>query len=258
MEQRFIICGFLFPTDKNPPEAVYPGSDPFHHPASSAVTTGAFGDLFLPTRFDVRPIAAASSFVADDGRIKPLVAALMLRMPSGRTRAANWNAIERGMKKFLVMHICAANGDAQRHAPAIGQHRSLDSQFAPIRGIFAGFFPRPREPWSLIRPDFATAIECHAAHRTCVDNTSITDGRRADAPIAGNNCARRCRNQIPLERLSIGSPCEGRKKCRRLCSVDRSAVVRPCGNVGILAGTSPCGPISRRVYANWELFVRRT
>ena len=96
-------------------------------------------------------------------RVESLVAAQMLRAAGGRAGAANRNAVERRVKELLVMRIGAGNRQAQRHAAAIGQHRPLDAQLAPIRRVWAGFFPRPREPWWSSRRDFATSIGCRAA-----------------------------------------------------------------------------------------------
>jgi hypothetical protein len=68
MEQSFVIYRFLFPTDENPPEAIYPGGDTFDHPASSAAASGAFGGLFFPARLDVRPVAASAASVSGGQR----------------------------------------------------------------------------------------------------------------------------------------------------------------------------------------------
>ena len=131
-----------------------------------------FGDLFVAARLDVWRVAPSAGFAADNVRIESLVAAKMLRATRSRTGTPNRNAVERGAEEFLIVAICAVNRHAQRHTATVGQHRSLDTQLAPIRRVCPGFFPRPREPWWSSRRDFATSIGCRAAGRSAATNTS--------------------------------------------------------------------------------------
>jgi len=147
MEHRHVVHRLLLPADKQPPKAVYPRGDALHNPTAGAATTGSFGGLLIPARFDMRSVATAAGFAADGRRIKPFVATQMLWAARGRSGTAEWKAVERRAEEPLIMHIGAVDRHAQRHAAAVGQHRSLDAQLATVRRVSPGFFPRPREPW---------------------------------------------------------------------------------------------------------------
>ena len=107
----------------------------------------------------------------------------MLRPPRGGARAANSQVVQRGVKEPLVMRIGAGNRHAQRHAAAIGQHRPFHAQLAPIRRVWTGFFPRPREPWWSSHPDIATSIGFLAGRHTAAADTSRACGIDGVAPI---------------------------------------------------------------------------
>jgi hypothetical protein len=154
------------------------------------------------------------------------------------------------------MRICAGNCHAQGHAPAIGQHRSLHAQFASIRRVFPGFFPRPREPWLSIRPDFATSTECLGDGRNAASNTSTTGGTRLVVPIPGSSDAMNCRSRIPAARLSIDNLYAKRRRRRRRLAANPIEVARPREICDILVKTFPSGPTGRREYANSDTFVR--
>ena len=226
MEQGFVVRRLLLPADQDPPEAVHPRGDAFDHPAPGTPAAGSLGSLFLAARLDMGPVAASAGFAAESGGIIALVAAQMLRTTRGGAGTANRKTVQRGMKQLLVMHIGAGDGQAQRHAPTIGQHRTLDPQLAPIGGILPGFFPRPRVPWCSIRQDSATAIGCPAGHRTVGAGTSKVCGTDGVAPTPGSSGARNCRSRIPSAMLSIGNPCVRRRRCRWQPFADPASAVR--------------------------------
>jgi hypothetical protein len=155
------------------------------------------------------------------------------------------------------MRISTGNRHTQRHAATIGQHRSLDSQFAPICRISAGFFPRPRAPWWSNRRDFATSIECPEGHHTVATDTSKACGTHGVAPTLGSSGATNCRSQTLPEPPSIGSQFAGRKKYRRRPSVDRAVADLPTAIRSSAAGRAPCEPRDHREYANSHTFVQR-
>jgi len=140
MDQSFIVYCFFLPTDENPPKTIHPGGDALYHPAASAAASDAFGDLFFATGFDVRNVTASAGFAVDDRGIVSLIAAEMLRTTRCGVGTTDGKTAKRGVKKFLIMHISAGDRNAQRYAPAIGQHRAFDTQLASIRRVFPGFF----------------------------------------------------------------------------------------------------------------------
>ena len=162
MEESLVVIRFLLPSNKNSPKAIHPGVEPLNDPASGAAAMQTLRGLFVATRLDVWRVASSAGFTADDVRVEPLVAAKMLRAARSWARTTKRNAVERREEKFLIVAICAVNRQAQRHATTVGQHRSLDARLAPIRRVWPGFFPRPREPWWSRRPGFATSIGCRA------------------------------------------------------------------------------------------------
>ncbi len=81
-------------------------------------------------------------------------------------RTRNRNIIERGDQKSLVMHIGAVHRHADRHAPTVDQHRTLDAEFATIGRVFPGFFPHPAATYSSPRPNSATPSRSLADRRT--------------------------------------------------------------------------------------------
>jgi hypothetical protein len=257
MEQGFVVDRFLLPADQNPPEAIHPRGDAFDHPASSATALGAFRGLLFAARLDMGRIAATAGFCTNDCRIESFIAAQMLPAARSRTRTTDRNAVQRRAEKSLIMYIGTVDCQPQGHAAAIGQHRALDPQFAPIRGIGAGFFPRPREPWLSSRPDFATSTGCPAGHRTAVAGTSKARGTRRVAPIPGNSGATNCLSQTRGGPLSIGRRCAGRRKCRRQPCANPVAAGLPAGTRDTWARTAPCEPRAHWEYANSDTFVQR-
>ena len=258
MEQRFIVDGFLFPADEDAPKAIHPGMESFDDPTSCATAMKTLGGLLVTTGLDVRCIATSPGFATNDVRIKALVAAEMLRAAGSGARAVNRKAVERGVKEFLVVSIRAVNSQAQGNAAAIGQHRPLDAQFAPIRRIWTGFFPRPREPWCRSHPDFATSIGCREGGRNVGDNTSRVGGTRRGPPTPESSDEAYCRKRTPSERPSTGSRCGARNRCRSQFAADRHAGDRPWEICGTWAEKFPCVPTNHREYANSDNFVRRT
>jgi hypothetical protein len=155
------------------------------------------------------------------------------------------------------MRIGAGDGQADGHSSAIRQHRALDAQFASIRRVFPGFFPRPREPWWSSRRDFATSTGCPAGHRNVVTGTSTVYGRRGVAPTLGSSGATNCRNRTPWEPPSIGNLFARHRKCRRPLAAVPTAVCLPSETCDTWARTVPCEPKGRRGYANSDTIPRR-
>lgn len=240
MQQGFVVHRLFLPADQNPSEAIHPRGNALDYPPPSAAASGSFCGLLLATRLDVRPVAPSAGFAAKNCSIISLVATQMLRPTCGGARSPNRKIVQRGMKESLVMRIGAGNRHAQRHTAAIGQHRSLDTRFAPIRRVSAGFFPRPREPWWSSRRDFATSIGCREGRHIVATDTSRACGTRGVAPTPGSSGATNCRNRTRWEPLSIGSRFAGHRRCRRRLSATPTVAGLPAGRCGSAAGTTPC------------------
>lgn len=258
MEESLVIVRLLFPTNENSPKTIHPGVKSLDDPAACATPVEAFGSLLVTTGLDVWRVAATVRFASDNVCVKSLIAAEMLPATGSRTRTAKRNAVERSVKEFLIVSVRAVNRQAQRHTAAVGQHRAFDARLAPIRRVWPGFFPRPREPWWSRRPDFATSIGCRGACYIVAGNISTIDGTSRGAPILGSSDATCCPKKIPSVRPSTDSRCEECKRCRRQLSANLLAGDRLGEMYGIWAKTIPCVPIDRREYANSDRFVRWT
>jgi hypothetical protein len=256
MEHRLVVDRLFLPADQDPPKAVHPRGDTLNHPAPSPTTAGPFGNLFLSTRLDVQSVKATAGFPPKNSGIIPLVTAQMLRMTRCGTGAMDSQMAQRRMKEFLVMHIGAGYGDAQGHAPTIGQHRTFDAQLAPIRGISPGFFPRPRVPWWWIRRDFAMPTGCPGVHRTVATNTSKACGTHGVASTPESSRARYCQVRTLAARLSIGSRFARYRKCHWRSFADRPVAVPQDEICDTWVRKVPCVPRGHLVYANSDTSVR--
>jgi hypothetical protein len=153
------------------------------------------------------------------------------------------------------MHIGPSNGDPQGHASPIGQHRSLDPQFAAIGRVFPGFFPRPEAPYSSTRPGFATSIGCHAIDRSVAGGISTACGTGAAGQTPESSGARNFPNRTPQAPLSIGSLYAIRKRCRPLPSAAQVAADLRDATYGTSAKRTPSAATSRQGFSNLDSFA---
>src|SRR5690606_16815839 len=114
-----------------------------------------------------------------------------------RLRTTHGNTCERFLNQLLVMHIGAADSNADRHTRPFGQHRPLDTQLAPVGRVVPSFFPRPAATWSSPRPDFATATGCQSTRRILSRPYAIVSRTRHLRPTPESNCEWRCLHQAP-------------------------------------------------------------
>ena len=147
MQQGFIVGGFLFPPHEDAAVAIEPRRDALDNPTPGALALHLLFGLFFAPRPDVRHVATAADPLTDRLTVVAFVEA---QMPSATRSlgAANRNAVERLVEKFLVVSIGPAHRQTDRYAAAVGENRPLNAQLTAIGRVFAGFFPRPAAPWS--------------------------------------------------------------------------------------------------------------
>ena len=213
MQQSLIVPSFLFPPHEDAAVAVKPRSNAFDNPATSALAAHSLFGPFLSARSDVRHIAAAAKSLADRVAVVALVEAQML--PTARSRGARQReTIECLPQKFLIVGVGAADRQADRHAAAVGKNRPLDPQLTAIRGVFAGFFPRPGALWSSSHRRFANSSQCRVFGRSVAAFAATPCQTYPVRSSLESNDAPCCRCHTRAEALSTGSQCEGRKRFR--------------------------------------------
>ena len=131
-----------FITNLQPTKQIVPSVCPFDYPTSSLETRILLSfSLFLATRLGVRDISAAFGRPTQLRIVVALITTEMLsRLLLGR-RSSNHNRIQRGAELFHVVPVSARERDCQRDAIGIREEMSLDTQFAPIRGVFSDLVP---------------------------------------------------------------------------------------------------------------------
>src|SRR3989442_10215752 len=115
-----------------------PRQSTFYDPTIDAETATMFGIPFSQQRSNA---ALPQGRTMSCGSVCP-VSQQPLRPASRMTWLAGnrGNCIDRGQQLRDIVPVGGAQRARQRDASAIGDHMVLASQFAPIRGIWAGFF----------------------------------------------------------------------------------------------------------------------
>jgi hypothetical protein len=255
MKHRQEVYRLLFPADKKASEAIDPRRDPLDHPTAGAAAACSFLRLLFAARLDMRSIATPLGAAADRLCVEALIATEMLPFARSGSRAANRNAIQRGVEELLIMHIGPSDGYAQRDAAPVGQHRPLHPQFAAVCRVFPGFFPRPEGPWLSTRPGFATSIGCHAVDRSVAAGTSTACETGDAGRTPESTGARNCPNRTPQAPLSIGNLYAICKRCRSSPSAAQAAGDLPDATCGTSAKRVPYAATSRQGFSNLDSFA---
>src|SRR6185312_8907071 len=228
MQEAQVVRDFLFPADQQAPGAVEPGVGAFDFPAASrAAAAFRLRGLICFARH-VRRIASRLSLAIDGFAGVPLVETEMLRLLGSGLGTFNWDGIQRLGNQFLVRHIGAVDGDAERHATAIDQRRTFDAQFAAIGRVFPGFFPHPAAIWLSPRPGSATSSRSLSDRRIRSGRVPIIAGMHLVSPTLGNRRESRCRSRTARASPSTGSPWTTHTGYRPRRFASAIAGVRPC------------------------------
>src|SRR5688572_16353656 len=214
MDEAQVILDFLFPPYQQAACAVRPGVCRLDDPSAGALALSSSALLFVATA-NVRPVAAAPR---DRQRGFPkvsLVEAQMLQVMTARARPLQRNRTQRRLKKFLVVGVGPGDGNSQRDAAAVGEHRTLHAELTAIGRVFAGFFPRPAATSSSPRLQLASAKRFHNSRRTGVSTTSRIAAKCPTAPTPESTDARCWRRRTVVAELSTGSQFAANNKCRR-------------------------------------------
>jgi hypothetical protein len=258
MQEGEIVGSFLFPADQQPPCAVGPGVGSLDDPSSGFGAAPRAGRSGLSLFRNVGHIASPLGRLTNGLGIVAFVGAEMLFLTRQRPRTANRNASERFLNQLLVMHIRAGERHANGNSLAVGQHRSLDAEFASIGRVFPGFFPRPAATWSLPRPDFATASRSPPGRRILPRRFATVCETRRQPPILESKRGSRCPNQIPAASPSTDNRCAARTRFRSLLCEAKAAVGLRQDSRHTSATTVRSAPIKRRVSGETLTTLPRT
>lgn len=216
MQEAQVVGSFLFPADQQPACAIDPGVSALDDPASRFAVSSLGGGTVLALFGNVNDVAASSTRLSHRLGIVSFVPAKMLPFARRGLWTPHRNVFQRGVNQFLVMHICAGNGDANRHTCSVGQYRAFDPQFATVGRVFPGFFPRPVAPWSWSHRHSANSNRYDAGGRTAVAFAATLCQTRPVVSTPGSSDALCCRSHTRVATPSTDNPCEARRRCRPL------------------------------------------
>jgi len=222
MDEAQVILDFLFPPHQQAACAVGPGVGRFDDPAAGAMAGATTASLFVAAA-NVRLVAAAPRDAQRGLPEVTFVEAQMLSAATTGSRPLHRDRAQRGLQKFLIVSVGSGDGNSQRHATAISEHRTLHAELTAIGRVFAGFFPRPAATSSSPRPLPATAKRYRSGRRTSVSTPSRIRATRPVPPTPDNTDARYWRSQTAAAKLSIGSQSAGDNRCHRRRPADSRA-----------------------------------
>ena len=251
VKHRFIVDGFLLPSDENPSETVQPRMTSLYDPATGTEARIRSKLLCLiTTRLDVQRVAPPPDQISRVGVVVALVSAEVLSSTTGlRTRTSNRKALQSGFDQSHVMRVGARHRHGQRNAASIRKKGTLGPGFASIRGVAACFFPHPRKPSSSLRPGSANPNRFLPARRIPGELLSRAERTRLGSSSPENIDAKYSTNQSLLALHSTGSPFEGRRGCRRRLVVDRREACPHACRVGAWEEEVRFDPKARQNFA---------
>src|SRR5512135_1953551 len=166
MQKSQVVLGFLVPAYQEPAKPIHPAMRAFNDPATCLLASVLAQLLGLfATRPDVRGEANFTQEVAHFVVVVTLVQTHPLGVLGSRRRTLDHQALQGDPCQFPVMAIRAVDGHAEGHPKPLCQHAPLDSPFAAIGRVAAGFFPRLAALWSSPRPYSTTPSRSRRVHR---------------------------------------------------------------------------------------------
>jgi hypothetical protein len=167
MNNGSIVFRFLFPADEHPAEPIHPTVRSFHHPAPRSLAgASARHRRLLSARRDVSDHPQRSQECTHLVKVIPFVQTQVVRAVQRRPWSSHGNAFDRLPHQLEVVDVRSRDGQSHRNAVSFDQQTSLGAGFGSIRGIRAGFFPRPAAISSSPRPCSATTSPDLSVRRT--------------------------------------------------------------------------------------------
>ncbi len=184
MQHTRVILRFLLPTNQNATVSIHPTVGPFSHPAASLEPRGTPDQLRLLTaRANMRREPEFPRQVTHFVKVIPFVQTQVLRLVPRRPGSFHGNAFDRLPRQLEVVDVRARHGQSHRNTVRLGKQTSLGAGFGSIRGIGAGFSPRPAALWSSPRPCSAKTSSTPSVRRTLPIRLAKVSGTRPPASI---------------------------------------------------------------------------
>ncbi len=256
VEEGFVIGDFFLPADQQSSEAVHPTMRPLHHPAPRPIP----GDLLPRLRLgppalldrDVGCVTPAGHQLPHRGVVIPLVPQKVLWLLRRGLGSLDRDAVQGGFDQFHVGPVGPGHLQAQRHASAVRQQRTLRALFGPIGGVLARLFSPRAGPWSWSRPGSAIPSRCRPCRRTRARPFATAGGTAPAFASVGSSGADCCRSRTRAGRPSSGRRYAGRRKCHPTPGVGAKAAVPPCGSGAPWATGVRCVPRGRPGYGKYR------
>ncbi len=256
MEHSQICIGSNFPANKQSAKAIHPRMSALAHPSARLFSSALLQllALFAP-RTNVSSEVELMRQVSDLVIVVAFVEAEILWGFGRWFGSANWSAFERLPRHFEVVPVGAIDGEANWNATRFHQNASLGSQLGPVGRIGAGFFPRPAEPWSSLRPWTTTSSRCLSTCHRPRGLVSRIPGRRPPAATLGNAGKPRSNYKFPWRpERSTGNRCGAQREwhssplCLELGDCDNRAGARDAE-----AAMAPSAPTTRQEFSSGRL-----
>ena len=160
VQQSKIVLRLFFPAGQDAPVAVHPTVCSFHNPATSLLPGRSLEGLcFLAPSAKMKRIAELRGQFTNFIVVIPFVQTQTLGFHSRRSGALHRNTLQGFPGQLEVIDVGSGDDQSHGNAGSVGQQTALGSALGAIRGVFPGFFPHPREPWSSHRPSTASPLE---------------------------------------------------------------------------------------------------
>ena len=178
MQHTQIILRSFLPPDQDSTKSVHPTVCSLHDPASGFEACRSLESLcFFAPRTKVECIMKLGGQCSNFVIVIPFVQTQTLRFRWCRSGSFDRNTHQSFAGQLEVIDVGSGDGQSHGNARCVGQQTALRSALGPIRGVFPGFFPHPREPWSSHRPSIAISIRFPLARRTPSNPSPTTVGR---------------------------------------------------------------------------------
>ena len=253
MNDGSIVFRFLLPADENPSEPIHPTVRSLHHPAprSMAGASASYRRLF-PARGDVSDHSQRSHQFTHLFEVVPFVQTQVLRSVQRRSWFFHGNAFDRLSHQLEVVDVRSRHGQSHWNAVGFDQQAAFRAAFGSIRGIRAGFSPRPAVISSSPRPCSARTSPTPSVRHTPPTRFATTSQTPRPRAIPETVDARSNWNKGPWRSThSIDTPFAPRRKPhpshRGRCAAADPAATDPCSDAQ--ATRAPRTPKTRPIRA---------
>ena len=119
---------------------------------------------FFATRTNMSGITKLFYQISHLSRIITFIKTHALFFPFSRLWSFYRNTFYSSSRHFAIMSISAVNRQANRHSKTFSKQTAFNAFFGPVRGIWAGFFPRQAGPLSWHHPSTAMTSQYLLTH----------------------------------------------------------------------------------------------